>query len=192
MKNYKETIKKSFIWGLVFAITAFWVVYAANITSVQSQTINSWDIMGKGWFQDVNDSIVPSWAVMAFYKSSCPNGWIAADWDNSTPDLRWSFIRWLNWDNNSRDSSRSLWSFQDDAIRNITWWDSWIRTWVSTSTSDYNKWAFFYNWGQWNGYTWNWNSIYYGMWINFDASRVVPTANDNRPKNIALLYCMKQ
>ncbi len=57
MTNYKETIKKSFIWGLVFAITAFWVVYAANITSVQSQTINSWDIMGKGWFQDVNDLV---------------------------------------------------------------------------------------------------------------------------------------
>ena len=28
--------------------------------------------------------------------------------------------------------------------------------------------------------------------IGFDASRVVPTANENRPRNVALLYCMKQ
>ena len=30
-----------------------------------------------------------------------------------------------------------------------------------------------------------------GPLIDFDASRTVPTASENRPRNVALLYCVK-
>ena len=30
-----------------------------------------------------------------------------------------------------------------------------------------------------------------GLLLDFDASKTVPTAEDNRPKNVALLYCQK-
>ena len=36
---------------------------------------------------------VPGYAVMAFYTSTCPTGWVLADGTNSTPDLRGMFIR---------------------------------------------------------------------------------------------------
>ncbi len=57
----KKTIQKSFVWALVFWITLFWVVYAANIISVTTQTISTWDSIGAGWYQSVNDKIVNSY-----------------------------------------------------------------------------------------------------------------------------------
>ncbi len=165
---YKEIIKKSFIWGLVFAITAFWVVYAANITSVKTQSINSWDIMGKGWFQDVNDSIVPSWAVMAFNKSSCPTGW-----SEYTPAYG-RFIRWIDksWNNQDPDGERSTWNIQSDMIKShshtttIMIWDNSV-DWVDSTTTN--------------------------SWEHHNESRETASTwwAETRPVNVALLYCEK-
>lgn len=58
---------------------------------------------------------IPSGAIMPFYLSSCPTGWMLADGTNGTPDLRGAFIRGLGDLANSRDpegSSRALGSFQ--------------------------------------------------------------------------------
>lgn len=136
----------------------------------------------------------PQNSVMAFASASCPSWWKAADWTNGTPDLRWVFIRWANdfwtWPNN-RDLDRSTaWSwvltYQEDAIRNITWRLG-IEGWISTVIS----WAFYRTTVK--------NSVYQVASSTtpvsesiFDASRVVPTWNDNHPKNIALIYCVKQ
>lgn len=75
MKNLiKSTTKSIYLW-VIFSCSVLFTVYAANITGVTNQTISTWDTIGNGWFQDVNDSIVPTWAVMAFNLSSCPAGW---------------------------------------------------------------------------------------------------------------------
>lgn len=75
MKNFiKSTTKSIYLW-VIFSCSVLFTVYAANITGVTNQTISSGDTIGNGWFQDVNDSIVPTWAVMAFNLSSCPAGW---------------------------------------------------------------------------------------------------------------------
>jgi len=62
MKTYKEIIKKSILSWVVFWLTLFWVVYAANITTITTQTINSWDVIWAWWFQSVNDKLnnIPS------------------------------------------------------------------------------------------------------------------------------------
>ena len=53
-----KTIKNSFLWALVFWITLFGVVYAANIITVTTQTISTWDSIWAGWYQSVNDKVL--------------------------------------------------------------------------------------------------------------------------------------
>ena len=104
------------------------------------------------------------------------------------PDLRGLFIRGKD---NSRglDPNRDILSYQDDAIRNI-----WGNVWPISETFGQNggtgDGAFGYfealadgtptkvDWGNAGG-------------ISFDASRVVPVANENRPRNIAFMYIVK-
>jgi len=58
MKNYIDTIKKALLFWLIAWIAMLWVVYAANIiSSVTTQTINTWDTISQSWYQDVNDKL---------------------------------------------------------------------------------------------------------------------------------------
>lgn len=105
------------------------------------------------------------------------------------PDARGEFIR--GWDNGRGvDRWRVLLSEQGDAIRNIT-------AYLGTD----NGWIFRQPQGAFYDHT---NGQYPISaratieqlsageksigWISFDASRVVPTANENRPRNIAYQY----
>ncbi len=85
-------------------------------------------------------------------------------------------------ENDPSGGSREIGSFQGDAIRNITGG-------VGQTKGYYTEGAFY-------------TKVIYGVefprgrfWgtsdAGFDASRVVPTADENRPKNINLLYCIK-
>lgn len=99
------------------------------------------------------------------------------------PDLRGEFIR--AWDaGRGVDAGRTLGSGQGDAIRNIQG--------STTNVSSFNS-ATIANSGalhgaldsNYAGHTGS-NSAAYHRNILFDASLVVPTANENRPRNIAL------
>ncbi|MFU9135783.1 phage tail protein [Erwinia tasmaniensis] len=116
------------------------------------------------------------------------------------PDLRGEFIR--GWDDNrGADSGRTLLSLQGDTIRNITGEQSLSVPYNGKSTG-----AFFNNGKNAN------EGIYpdgttisdapavgntsagtssAGERIYFDASRVVPTSNENRPRNVAFYYILK-
>lgn len=103
---------------------------------------------------------------------------------NKLPDLRGEFIR--GWDDGRGiDTNRSLLSSQGDAIRNIigALVDVRFNTYPSDSgafttsvigdaSSDSIKGG-------------------YAKRVTFDASRVVPTANENRPRNIAFNYIVR-
>ena len=107
------------------------------------------------------------------------------------PDLRGEFIR--GWDNGRGvDAGRGLLSAQGDAIRNITGQVGTDNGWIFRSPSG----AIFdpYNGNNTqrlravttpDGVGNDGRSI---GWFNFDASKVVPTANENRPRNIAYHY----
>ena len=107
------------------------------------------------------------------------------------PDLRGQFVR--AWDHGAgvdSESSRGILSTQGDAIRNISGYVSGIG---GVRFDSYT--GSFYDSGARNGQvsqmtgtcTSNCNDDF-----AFDASRQVPTAPENRPKNIALMYIMKK
>ncbi|GAB7198170.1 phage tail-collar fiber domain-containing protein [Dickeya oryzae] len=103
------------------------------------------------------------------------------------PDLRGEFIR--GWDDGRGvDSNRSLLSLQGDAIRNITGG-------VSTGTAQFDGFggAFFES-GNRISYVaagTTTNNLGASDDFSFDASRVVPTAAENRPRNIAFNYIVR-
>ena len=96
------------------------------------------------------------------------------------PDLRGEFLR--GWDaGRNLDPEREFGTAQGDAIRNITGG-------VSIKNGSVAFGAFAAMGG-------NGADIDSGFWTNtyadFNASRVVPTASENRPHNVALLACIK-
>ena len=161
--------------------------------------------------------MIPSGSVMYFAGQTAPAGWLKANGaavsrtayaalfaaigttygtgDGRTtfnlPDLRGEFVR--GWDDGRGiDSRRALGSAQSDAIRNITGkldsgqnqaeqlFDNVITSGAFGKEQATKQWTF--------------DSSARGdavTAVTFDASRVVPTANENRPRNIALLACIK-
>ncbi|WP_447518588.1 phage tail-collar fiber domain-containing protein [Escherichia coli] len=108
------------------------------------------------------------------------------------PDLRGEFIR--GWDDGRGvDDSRTLLSAQGDAIRNITGEMDYTLSSLATSNGAlYNK-----NTGQRyvERATVSSNHTVEDKWkdriIAIDASRIVPTASENRPRNVAFNYIVR-
>jgi phage-related tail fiber protein len=96
------------------------------------------------------------------------------------PDLRGEFVRGFD-DGRGIDTGRAFGSAQGDAIRNIT--GSLVASKPQAATG-----AFTVVGGQAGGADGGQSTA--GLYT-FDASTVVPTADENRPRNIALLYCIK-
>lgn len=104
------------------------------------------------------------------------------------PDLRSEFIRGLDAGRNI-DSARTVLSAQGDAIRNITGEFANngegnkpdLQSGMATGAFKKNLTGLKSNREQSDG----------GISYTFDASRVVPTANENRPRNIAFLYIVR-
>lgn len=176
------------IW-FVLVVGITWVAYWAYVTL---SNVSTWDPLTASNYNQLIENVsvlkttvdwigswtIPVWAVIAFNWTSCPTWWTAADWSgdekntswaNTTLDLRWTFIRWMNWDLNGRDVSRTLWDYQADELKShhhqVTWW--WWAWWGST-----NLWYF-------QSFT-----------VNRDTTSVWWT--ETRPRNVALLYCVKQ
>lgn len=111
---------------------------------------------------------------------------------NELPDLRGEFIR--GWDDGRGvDSGRAILSAQGDAIRNITGEMDYTLSSLATSNGAlYNK-----DTGQRyvQRATVSSNPTVEDKWkdriIAIDASRIVPTASENRPRNIAFNYIVR-
>lgn len=167
---------------------------------VQDQSIDSNDL--------TQQAAIPPGAVMSFAMSAAPVGWLPCDGaainrttysalftvvrtihgvgDGSNtfnvPDLRGEFIRgWSAGRDVGGQSTRTFGSTEGDAIRNITGNLASTVEWVGGSGA-------FRSTNARPGL----GAGGYGLYDkDFDASRVVPTAEDNRPRNVALLYCIK-
>ncbi|HCP9955222.1 TPA: tail fiber protein [Escherichia coli] len=107
---------------------------------------------------------------------------------NELPDLRGEFIR--GWDDGRGiDAGREILSAQGDAIRNIVGHVSFVRT--GTIGLDRADGAFRYD-SRWSSRIVgqasddDWGSV-----ASFDASREVPTAPENRPRNIAFNFIVR-
>ncbi len=132
-------------------------------------------------------SNVPAWAVMAFNLSLCPTWWIAANWSGGTIDLRWEFIRW--WDNGRWiDSWRSLATWQDSTSISSpvfygTFWSSTNFAWIGFNNQDSFTQTNYPSSVITTLWSWAaWTSLSSTAWWDFKI----------RPRNVALLYCIKQ
>ncbi|MBA0170755.1 tail fiber protein [Pectobacterium versatile] len=113
------------------------------------------------------------------------------------PDLRGEFIR--GWDDGRGvDTDRGLFSEQSDAIRNIT--GSLLYGHdadVTAPTKNSSSGAMYYDTSaklyDRDSYLTLSNSTTANSWYpaTLDVSRVVPTANENRPRNIAFNYIVR-
>nr|WP_233977263.1 tail fiber protein [Pectobacterium versatile] len=98
------------------------------------------------------------------------------------PDLRGEFVR--GWDDGRGvDTGRALLSAQSDAIRNITGRFNPGGNGVSADSELFTA-------GPW-GQASNGGAAGDSALITFDASKVVPVANENRPRNIAFNYIVR-
>ncbi|EKS7807547.1 tail fiber protein [Edwardsiella ictaluri] len=132
-----------------------------------------------------NTSIPSGWikcAGQSFSTSSYPE--LAKAYPNGRlPDLRGEFIRGYD-DYGGTDSQRQILSWQGDAMRNITGTfgvDDQTIEQVTGVFREYGRFSYDAR-SERNGA---------GRIIYFDASQVVPTANENRPRNIAFLYIVR-
>lgn len=181
---------------------------AATAARLQTaRTINGVPFDGT---QDINAT--PAGTIMYFARDWAPTGWLKANGaavsrttyaglfavlgtyygagDGSAtfnlPDLRGEFIRSYD-DGRGVDPGRRNGSWQGDAIRNITGACSGAMGVVFDGFAG----AFFDDGTRDATVATSTTKVTYNDDFCFDASRVVPTANENRPRNIALLACIK-
>lgn len=107
----------------------------------------------------------------------------------NAPDLRGYFLRGANPEVTGIDPGRTVGSTQGDAIRNITG-ELWAKAGYYIGFDGAKTGAFFGKTTTPSGIAQS-TGGYVGSSAGFDASRVVPTALENRPHNIAVIYAIK-
>lgn len=153
-------------------------------------------------YRKVNQSWLPAWVPIPCPMEKAPEGFLkcnGATFDKEKypklakgypsgvlPDLRGEFIR--GWDDDRGvDAGRGILSAQGDAIRNITGFVSG----GSGVLFDHFNGAFYDSGSRHANISVSLNQVNYNDDLYFDASRVVPTANENRPRNVAFLYIVR-
>ena len=112
-----------------------------------------------------------------FDLENLPPGWFHCNGQNGTPDLRGYFLR-------GKTDERALGSFQEDAQQKITGrFSSFNRDWRGGSPNG----AFGFE-GHFNAELKSGGNDAWGFNYNFDSSRQVRTAEENRPKNYAVHF----
>lgn len=192
--------------------------FTGNDTAAQTDlTSVGRDIIGKNTIADIltylglgEGSALPVGVPVPWPSATPPTGWLKCNGapfsaeeypelakvypTNKLPDLRGEFIR--GWDDGRGvDSGRTLLSAQGDSIRNIT------GTFGNGQTDANAAISFTTGNGVFSIQTGLRNTIgnttiiantpNNPYLIGFDASRVVPTASENRPRNVAFNYIVR-
>lgn len=184
--------------------------FTGNDTAAQTDlTSVGRDIIGKNTIADIltylglgEGSALPVGVPVPWPSPTPPTGWLKCNGaafsaeeypelakaypTNKLPDLRGEFIR--GWDDGRGvDAGRQLLSSQGDAIRNI---EGFADGGIGMSFDAIR--GAFYDAGTRSATMAN-NTTAIGKTddLGFDASRVVPTANENRPRNIAFNYIVR-
>ncbi|EMV2453724.1 tail fiber protein [Escherichia coli] len=177
------------------ALTALTSVGRAILGKTSIQSVLDYLGLGEG-------SALPVGVPVPWPSATPPTGWLKCNGaafssekypnlakaypTNKLPDLRGEFIR--GWDDGRGvDAGRQLLSSQGDAIRNI---EGFADGGIGMSFDAIR--GAFYDAGTRSARMPN-NTTDIGKTddLGFDASRVVPTANENRPRNIAFNYIVR-
>jgi hypothetical protein len=164
------------LWVIIFLLLGAFITistsfyrHAAKAVFNNTKTPGSM-LTAAEWNSLPSDIGVPANAVMAFNLTSCPPGWILADGTSGTPDLRGAFIRGMYGDQNGRDVPRTLGSYQADEFKSHTH----NSTWYASP-------------GGGNG------KLVGDSWTYPKSNPTTPAGGpETRPKNVALIYCVKQ
>lgn len=106
------------------------------------------------------------------------------------PDLRGQFLRGVD-DEAGVDPGRLLGSVQKDAIRNIAGWFGGSAAGDITTVFSESAGAFFGADDRKGMVSAQESEVHRYKHVKFDASRMVPTAEENRPTNVALIAQIK-
>ena len=169
---------------------------------------NEINIIINNFRQEINDKIdamqqflIPVGAILIWSSSTVPSGFLELNGQSfnklqnpklallhpsgNVPDWRGRFIRaWAHGSSVDPDSNRGIGSLQGDAIRNITG----SITGAGSTEEGATYTGALYNPGLYKGADGGHDT---DSGIGFDASRVVPTAPENRPVNVAAMYIIK-
>jgi hypothetical protein len=187
-------------------------IAVTNTTSSITNALIDNDVRSQAVLKSVapvdSTTLVPAGAVEMFAMNTAPNGWLKANGavvsrttyaalfsaigttfgagDGTTtfalPDLRGEFLR--AWDDGAGiDDARAFGSTQGDAIRNIVGHISGQKGLFTGASGVFTR-------SSVNGRA-DGTGDNNDRRADFDASTVVPTAEENRPRNIALLACIK-
>ncbi len=146
----------------------------------------------------------PSGMIAPFYLASCPAGWVLADGTNSTPDLRGAFVRGLD-SGKGYDPGRVLGTYQADEFKS----HKHLVAIAFSATGDgpyiqaypYYDYQYMGSQRQATGLTdyeygtrdpANNLDQLYGTEHNGATASWPAAITETRPKNVALIYCMKQ
>ncbi|HGD7673366.1 TPA: tail fiber protein [Escherichia coli] len=182
--------------------------FTGNDTAAQTDlTSVGRDIIGKNTIADIltylglgEGSALPVGVPVPWPSATPPTGWLKCNGaafsaeeypelakaypTNKLPDLRGEFIR--GWDDGRGiDTNRSLLASQGDAIRNI------IGALVDVRFNTYPSDSGVFTTSVIGDASSDSIKGGYAKRVTFDASRVVPTANENRPRNIAFNYIVR-
>ena len=183
-----STIKKFFIGGLSFGagvtfFAALTILVAQSLKQFESGDLISATSINQN-FTNLNTlatNAAPTGKISAFHLNTCPEGWIQADGNNGTPDLRGVFLRGMNsFDggatSNARDpedtGARSLTHYQTDQFASHT---HELRTGPDTPPGT----------PQGVTHTPNPVNVVTNAWTNNSGG------TETRPKNVAVIFCMK-
>ena len=197
--------------GALFAPIASPALTGTPTVPTATAGTNTTQIASTAFVQSAVGVAISAGAVLGFAMAAAPTGWLkcngaavsrttyaklfaaigttfGAGNGSATfnlPDLRGEFIRGFD-DGRGVDPGRALGSAQGDAIRNIT---GYIRSTNGAFTTEGATGAFA---AIQQGQRASNDAGYVGYsGLTLDASLVVPTANENRPRNVAMLMCIK-
>ncbi len=128
----------------------------------------------------------PAGAISSFYLSNCPNGWILADGNSSTPDLRGIFVRGAGISGTYKDANGNYFTatygeYQNDSFQGH------IHNYYASSAGGVSATPQDYSGNRPN----NMNTYDTGAPVTHGPSGTLRTGGETRPANLALIYCMK-
>lgn len=204
--SYFKNWIKQWTW-FILSIIFIWVITVFAANWYDSLTSNPWDPLTSTKWNNLAKATVPTGAVMAFYWISCPDWWTMADgsgdekkvdWTLWNLDLRWEFIRWLdNWRlvdsgrvlGSSQNASRMMWHRNANFSEFLSTSDmQCLESWLGDNLCPSNP-AYKRNIEDFQ--SWNWTTNWATSWTSVVSTSTIMSAAI-RPRNVALLYCVKQ